>query len=223
MSNIGFTIWARQVIDSKIFYYKPAMWFKIWFFIVNRVNYRDGKLFNRGEALITYREIMEKTGSTKKQTENCIKWLKKETMLETRRTTRGVVYFVVTYAKYQDMGFSKGDNKGDTLGEREENERRTGGGADSITKKQRNKETRESTPAEGLIKHLENLYFKEEEIHRLKRDFTEDILNKHLNELDSWISVELNSPECKYRKPLDGSHYLLAKQWITRNLKANDK
>ena len=31
--NGGATLWARQTIESEIFFWKPAGWFKIWFFI----------------------------------------------------------------------------------------------------------------------------------------------------------------------------------------------
>lgn len=105
----GYTMWARQVFDSEIFFYKPDKWFKIWFFIVGRVNHKDGKLFKRGSALITYEEIMQKTKASKPQVHKCIKYLEKENMLGFRRTTRGMVRIVLNYDKYQ-ASKNYGDN-----------------------------------------------------------------------------------------------------------------
>lgn len=104
MSKIpgGYTIWARQTLESAIFYYKPDKWFKIWFFIVNKVCHNDSKLFERGEGLITYEEIMRKTKASKPQVHKCIKYLEKENMLGFRRTTRGMIRIVLRFAFYQD-------------------------------------------------------------------------------------------------------------------------
>lgn len=99
----GCTLWARQSIESEIFYYKPDKWFKIWFYIVNRVNFKDSNLFKRGSALITYDEIMQKTKCSKTQVSKCVKWLEREDMLESLRTTRGRVRIVSNYAAYQDI------------------------------------------------------------------------------------------------------------------------
>jgi len=108
----GFTIWARQTLNSEIFFYKPDKWFKIWFYLVNRVNYKDTKLFKRGECLVSYNDIMSATGATKKQVERCVAWLEKESMLGTVRTTRGCKRFVVNYAKFQDVENYKKDGEG---------------------------------------------------------------------------------------------------------------
>jgi len=45
----GATLWARQTVDSEIFYDKPDKWFKIWFYLVNKVNWKDDKKHERGE------------------------------------------------------------------------------------------------------------------------------------------------------------------------------
>ena len=130
--KVGFTIWARQTLESEIFFYKPDKWFKIWFFIVNRVNHQTTKLFKRGEGIITYKEIMTATGATKKQVEGCVGWLEKESMLESTRTTRGRRRFVVNYARFQDVGFYKKKSKGDKGGELEESRGRAGGDLEGV-------------------------------------------------------------------------------------------
>lgn len=118
----GATIWSRNTIESDIFFYKPDKWFKIWFYIVNRVNFKDSTLFKRGEMLITYDEIIRCTKSTKSQVEKCLKWMEKEDMLASRQTTRGRIRIVRNYNKYQDLQFYKEDLEKS----RENNERRPG-------------------------------------------------------------------------------------------------
>lgn len=99
----GATIWARQTIDSAIFYQKPDKWFKIWFYIVNRVNYRDNKRFEKGSCLLKYKWIMSATGATKDQIKHCIKFLKQSSMLATQKATRGFYVEVLKYNYYQDL------------------------------------------------------------------------------------------------------------------------
>jgi len=99
----GFTLWARQTIDSEIFYYKPDKWFKIWFYLVSKVSHKNNRLFKRGEGLVTYEDIAYKTKATKTQIEKCLKWLRREGMLDERRTTRGNIKIVSKYDTFQDM------------------------------------------------------------------------------------------------------------------------
>lgn len=107
----GFTIWARQTIESDIFFYKSDKWFKIWFYIVNKVFHMKGRKFERGEALITYEEIMKATKATKQQTKDCIHYLEKEHMIESKQTTRGKIRKVVNYEIYQDSKNYKTTNR----------------------------------------------------------------------------------------------------------------
>ena len=67
MSKIdgGATLWARQTIDSKIFFDKPHVWFKIWFYLVNKVNHKDNKQFARGSCFMKYEWIMQRTKAKK--------------------------------------------------------------------------------------------------------------------------------------------------------------
>jgi len=98
----GATIWLRQTLDSDIFYWKPDKWFKIWFYIVNRVNFKDNKQFKRGSAYIEYAEICLHTKASYNQVEKFVKWAKHEAMLEVSKSTRGNVITVLNYVKYQD-------------------------------------------------------------------------------------------------------------------------
>lgn len=111
--NGGATIWARQTINSEIFLYKSDKWFKIWFYIVSRAHFQTNNKFNRGECFLKYDWIKEKTGATKDQIYSCIKWLKKEKMLTTRKTTRGMYVKVQNYDKYQKFNNYKNDTGND--------------------------------------------------------------------------------------------------------------
>lgn len=114
MKNNGATVWARQTIESEIFYYKPDKWFKIWFYIVNRVNHTDNKLFKRGQNLMTYKEIQDATKSTKNQVDSFMRWAREQSMLTTQKTTRGMVVTVLKYAKYQNFSTYRTDTKTET-------------------------------------------------------------------------------------------------------------
>lgn len=99
----GATLWARQTIESDIFYWKPDKWFKIWFYLVNKVNHKDNKLFDRGSNFITYKEISLSTKATIAQIDSFIRWAKSEKMIETKKTTRGMVLKVLNYSLYQTI------------------------------------------------------------------------------------------------------------------------
>ena len=117
----GATIWARQTTQSDIFYWKPAEWFKIWFFIVNKVNHKDNKLFKRGENYFNWSEIKNNDlkGITDDQWYKCIKWLKRAKQITTQKTTRGNIIFVINYHKYQTLINYKSKAQSDTKGKAE--------------------------------------------------------------------------------------------------------
>lgn len=131
----GATIWLRQTIESAIFFSKPDKWFKIWFFLINKVNHKDTKLFKRGTNFTTYEEIGRFTGANKNVTDHFIRWAKKEQMLATRKTTRGMVINVLRYNEYQDSIKRKSDteselkakqkrNRSDTINKNDKNDKK---------------------------------------------------------------------------------------------------
>ena len=99
----GATIWARKTINSDVFLNKPDKWFKIWFYLVNKVKFIDEGKFKRGEGFIKYEWISEATGATKHQIEAFIKWAKEVSKLTTQKTTRGMIVNVFKYEFYQDI------------------------------------------------------------------------------------------------------------------------
>lgn len=101
--NGGATLWARQTIDSDVFYNKPDKWFKIWFYLINKVNYKDTKQFDRGSGFMKYDWITNATGATKDQVKHCLEYFKKATMIATRKATRGMVVKVINYNAFQNL------------------------------------------------------------------------------------------------------------------------
>ena len=107
----GATIWARQTIDIDIFRIKNSDWFKIWFYIVNKVNHEDNQWFPRGSNFFQYREIELAVRVTKDQVKHCIDYLKRATMIATRKATRGMIITVLKYDFYQNLDNYKATQK----------------------------------------------------------------------------------------------------------------
>jgi len=114
MIQSGATIWARQTIESDIFFDKPDKWFKIWFYLVNMVNFKDTKQFARGSGFTKYELIMHATGATKNQIDSFIRYAKEQSMLSTQKTTRGMVVTVTNYNTYQKLDNYKTDTQTET-------------------------------------------------------------------------------------------------------------
>lgn len=110
----GATLWARKTIESDLFMWRSHVWFKIWFYIVNEVNHREIRHFQRGEGLITYLDIRRKTGASHNQVKHCIEYLKNARMIATRKTTRGMIVKVLNYDKYQSLENYKSHTKSHT-------------------------------------------------------------------------------------------------------------
>ncbi|RXG63316.1 hypothetical protein ES695_17855, partial [Candidatus Atribacteria bacterium 1244-E10-H5-B2] len=101
--NGGATIWARKTIDSDIFYDKPDVWFKIWFYIVNKVNHKDNERYKRSTGFFQYKIIMHFTGATYDQVKHCLEYLKRAKQIAIQRKTRGILITVVNYDLYQTL------------------------------------------------------------------------------------------------------------------------
>ena len=126
MSKIdgGATLWARQTLDSDIFYNKPHVWFKIWFYLINEVNHKDNKQFNRGSCFMKYEWIMKKTKANRNEIDHCIRWLKSATMIATRKATRGFALKVLNYNTFQTLENYKSDTKSDAKSEMKAKQKR---------------------------------------------------------------------------------------------------
>lgn len=99
----GCLLWARQTIESEIFTDKPHSWFKIWFYLVEKVTHENKNRFERGSSFCKYEYIKDACKVTKDEIKHCIRWLKDNQMLATQKTTRGFIITVINYDKYQTM------------------------------------------------------------------------------------------------------------------------
>ena len=99
----GTTIRAEQTLDSNILYKKPADWSKIWFYIVNMVNYIEYKQLKKGQGFFRYGQIAESCTVSKTQINHCIKYLKAMKKITTQKKTRGLVITILNWDAYQDL------------------------------------------------------------------------------------------------------------------------
>ena len=117
-------MWARETIRSDVFADKPHLWFKIWFFLVTRVNFTDGKRYERGTCFTNYQEIMAWSRATYSEVDHCLRWLKSARMIATQKATRGLVVKVIKYEEYQTLEKYSGETDSDTPSELTARQRR---------------------------------------------------------------------------------------------------
>lgn len=90
---------SRSIYDSEIFN-KPSDWFKVWIYILWKVNFKDNWL-PRWSAYFKY-EWIERDCKVKYNivTKIC-KYLKEKNQIEVKKATHGCVITVVNYSLYQ--------------------------------------------------------------------------------------------------------------------------
>ena len=99
----GANLWARKTIESEIFTNKPDVWFKIWFYLVSKANYKDCGKFKRGQCFMKYQWIEEATKATHNQVKHCVEYLKYATQIATQKSTRGMKITIINYDFYQTL------------------------------------------------------------------------------------------------------------------------
>ena len=106
----GYYIKARKIQDSEIAHSAPCIR-EIWDWILKEANHQDTRICNRGECVRSYKDIQNglawyigwrKMTYTKHDCENTMKWLRKHTMVTTKKTTRGIIITVLNYDYYQN-------------------------------------------------------------------------------------------------------------------------
>jgi len=182
MSKIdgGATLWARQTIESDIFYNKPHAWFKIWFYLVNKANHKDNKLFKRGTCFMKYEWIMEKTKATSSQIKHCIEYLKHARQIATQKKTRGLLVTIIKYDFYQTLNnyyYAESQTERKTKGKQKENKSHT------INKNDKNdKNLEKDIKKERQVSDDENTEKPKKEVDPLEFSFTD----KCWYELNDW-------------------------------------
>lgn len=91
----------RKILHSMIFR-KKAEYLKIFIYILCKVNHADG-LFPKGSNFFNFKEeIRDIPNVSLNQVYEFIRWAKKEGMITTQKTTRGVIINITNWELYQD-------------------------------------------------------------------------------------------------------------------------
>lgn len=187
--NGGATLWARQTIDSKIFYGKPHVWFKIWFYIINKVNHKDNKQYRRGSCFMKYDWIMQKTKAKKSEVDHCMRWLRFGKMVATRKATRGFIIEVLNYNTFQTLQSYKSDTKSDSKSDLKAKQKRNE--SDTMNKYGNNGKNEEERKE---VQKLISASLKEKSVKEERKandiEFDQELLSWHgVDEdiLDDWV------------------------------------
>ena len=167
--------WARQTIESEIFYKKPDKWFKIWFYLVSKAKWKDGKQFKRGQCFMKYEWITEATGANRNQIDHCIRWLKSATQIATAKATRGFILTICNYNTYQNLENYKSDTKSDSKSDLKATQKRHR--SDTILKKGK-KENKEKNVNIKEINKEDFPFFKDTGFTQLFNDYLDMRKNK---------------------------------------------
>lgn len=172
----GYILLSRKIIESDI-WEKPPIYLKVWMYILTKAQHKPYKNLERGELLVSIPELIEvcsyKVGyrtekPSKTQIFNVLEWLRssdegsheddaKEPMIETTKTTRGMVVKVLNYNVYQDPKvYERNDANNDedatngTMPERQ---------ADTINKNGKNeKNVKKDKPSADYDSEFEEFY-----------------------------------------------------------------
>ena len=82
---------------------KPSSWKVIWIYILGKVSHKDTPLFKRGEGYFHFTDERKQIGEdiTPDTIKKFLQFSRKNEMLSTRRSTRGIRLKVLKYNKYQ--------------------------------------------------------------------------------------------------------------------------
>jgi len=184
---------------------KPDKWFKIWFYLVCKVNHKDNGIYKRGETLVSYLEISEACGATKSQIDHAIRWFKKCRMLATRKATRGMFITVLKYNTYQDMDYYKSDSKSDLKAKQKRNK------SDTINKNDKNDKNDKKKDTAVFPSGLDTPEFKtawqEWTQHRkeIKKKLTPSTISKQLKMLSGYpVAVVVKTIESSIQNGWQG-------------------
>lgn len=101
--NGGAFLIARQIFESEFWLKKPSTWKVIWVYILGKVNHKKNKICDRGEGFFYWTKEYKEVGVdiTLDMIKKSTCFFKKNEMISTSRSTRGVRIKVIQYNKYQ--------------------------------------------------------------------------------------------------------------------------
>jgi len=149
----GCILLARKIRENKIWWGKPAWWFKVFCYLLMEVNYKDSEKTKRGEGFFKYKDIYRECnlieeGIRDTSVDNVIRWMRKEGIIATRKTTRGIYIYINNYDTYQDIKNYKNDTENET-GTRQERDRNETG--TRLYQKKEKKEKKENKEKNDIL------------------------------------------------------------------------
>lgn len=96
---------ARKIFESELWLYKPCSWKVIWIYILGKVNHKTKAGFERGEGYFNFSQLRDDIGKdiTTDMIKSFLQYARKSSMIDTRRTTRGLRLKVLKYNTYQTI------------------------------------------------------------------------------------------------------------------------
>lgn len=208
----GYVLLSRRLIESGI-WEKPPIYLKVWMYILTRAQHKPYKNLERGELLVSIPELIEacsyKVGyrtekPTKTQIFNVLEWLRNSdegadegvtngAMIETTKTTRGMIVKVLNYNVYQDpKSYERNAGQNDeeaTIGTMPERQ------ADTINKNDKNVKNEKKKTSRKQVYDVDSDYYKlatfmKDEIMKNSPNMKEPNLQKWANDFRLLIEVD---------------------------------
>jgi len=117
---------ARKIFNSELWLRKPSSWKVIWIYILGNVNHTARRGLDRGEGFFNFSEEIRDIGIdiTADKIKKFLCFARRNSLLDTTRSTRGMIVKVLNYNKYQDLQNYRSTTNG-TREAREKHERST--------------------------------------------------------------------------------------------------
>lgn len=118
----GYYIKARKIQESEIANAPPHVR-EIWDWLIKEANHRNNGKFKRGQTMRSLRDIQDglkwyvgyrKMTYSKSNCEMAMNWLRKRGMIETAKTTRGMIITILNYDTYQNPKNYESNNENAT-------------------------------------------------------------------------------------------------------------
>lgn len=223
MSKIpgGYYIKARKIQNSKVMI-KPPYFRDIWDYLIREANHKTrivyGRKIKRGQLLRSFKRIINdlswyvgyrKESYKKWQCEKSMKWLTKQQMITTMRTTRGLLITICNYEFYQNpknYESNKGSNKKATRKQQT---------TDTINKNGKNEENEEKERKKEKEKtlYLDFVYLTNEQHQKLEQRFGKIGTQRRIENLNNYAhQIGARKFKSKYK-----SHYHTILNWDNKD------
>lgn len=96
---------ARKLFQSELWIYKPSSWKVVWVYILGKVSHKKNGKCERGEGFFQWTKEIPLVGDdiTLDMIKKSTTFFRKNEMISTRRSTRGVFIKVLNYNTYQTI------------------------------------------------------------------------------------------------------------------------